>query len=198
MTLLNQGLFKYNLRQLFSRKEGQKMAIKLNQIIRIDSSEFRDWSICLNNAPNEGIYSFEDNRDRLLEHISWKKGSDSKMSFRNIYTKYCLQFIRLDKDLKWDNWLFLGAFENKGVKTFEDGHEVYDLHPIERFSEFRDRLVVYYKKKQGPKQAKLDISHIESIEVEQILEKPYIQTMRPFPGYNNVSLPFSELNSVNL
>ena len=170
------------------------MAIKLNQIITIEQSQYSDWSICLNNAPGEGgIYSFEDNKERMLEHISWKKGSDKKMSFRNIYTRYCLQFIRLDKDQKWDNWLFLGAFENLGVKTFDDGHEVYDLRPIERFSEFGDRLIIHYKKKQGPKQAKLDMSLIESIEVEKILDKPYIQTSRPFPGYNNVSLSFAEL-----
>ena len=122
------------------------MAIYLNEILTLSQSEYPDWTICLNNANQQQIYSFDENRERLLEHISWKRHSGSNTSFRNISTKYCLQFIRLDKDQKWEQWLFLGAYENCGVKSFADGHQMYDLKLMDRFSHFVERLIVEYKK----------------------------------------------------
>lgn len=172
------------------------MDIKLNKILTLTPDEYCNWTICLNNAPWEGIYSFEENKDRLMEHISWKRTYDKNISFRNINTKYCLQFIRLDKDLAWDNWLFLGAFENTGIITTDRGDLRYDLKPIDRFSEFKDKLVIYYKKHPGDKQAKIVIDKVESLDVVKILEKPYIQTSRPFEGYNKVSLSFKELKVI--
>lgn len=172
------------------------MNIYLNEILNIDKNEYCDWTISLNNANNDQVYSFEENEERLLEHISWKKHSGSNVSFRNINTKYCLQFIRLDKDLKYDQWLFLGAFENCGVNTFEDGHQTYILNKLDRFSNYAERLIVEFKKKQGPKQAKIDISNIETMPVVKILEKKYVYTYKAFPGYDNVSLDFADLKKI--
>lgn len=172
------------------------MPIYLNELFNIAKGEYVDWSICLNNANAEQVYSFDENSERLLEHISWKRHIGSKTSFRNINTQYCLQFMRLDKDQKWEQWLFLGAYENCGVNTFPDGHQTYNLKLIDRFSHFVERLIVEYKKKQGPKQAKIDISNIETIPVVSILEKKYIQVNRPFDGYDKISLPFRELKTI--
>lgn len=168
-------------------------SIKLNDILSITKDEYQNWTLCLNNANDEGIYSFQENPEIMIRHLSWKKAKDSTTSFRIINTSYCLQFLRLDKDQKYDCWLFMGAFLNKGIINHPDGHETYDLELIDRFSEFRDRLIIRYKKKQGPKQAKINIKQIEEIELVQILEKPYIKTDIKFSGYNNVSLSFSEL-----
>ena len=172
------------------------MSIYLNEILNIAKSEYSDWTICLNNANAEQVYSFDENKERLLEHISWKRHSGSTTSFRNIFTKYCLQFIRLDKDQKWEQWLFLGAYENCGEKTFDDGHQIYDLKPIDRFSHYIERLVVEYKKKQGPKQAKINICNIETMQVVSVLEKKYIQVNKPFDGYDKISLSFKDLKTI--
>lgn len=172
------------------------MAIYLNEILTLSQSEYPDWTICLNNANQQQIYSFDENRERLLEHISWKRHSGSNTSFRNISTKYCLQFIRLDKDQKWEQWLFLGAYENCGVKSFADGHQMYDLKLMYRFSHFVERLIVEYKKIQGPKQAKIKIENIETIPVVSVLEKKYIQVNKPFEGYDKISLSFKELKTI--
>ena len=172
------------------------MAIYLNEILTLSQSEYPDWTICLNNANQQQIYSFDENRERLLEHISWKRHSGSNTSFRNISTKYCLQFIRLDKDQKWEQWLFLGAYENCGVKSFADGHQMYDLKLIDRFSHFVERLIVEHKKIQGPKQAKIKIENIETIPVVSVLEKKYIQVNKPFEGYDKISLSFKELKTI--
>ena len=175
---------------------GVIMIIYLNEIFDISKNEYEDWTICLNHANYEQVYSFEENSERLLEHISWKKRADQNTSFRNINTKYCLQFIRLDKDQKWEQWLFLGAYLNLGVNNFSDGHQTYDLKPIDRYSHFIERLIVEYKKKQGPKQAKINISNIETMPVITILEKKYIQVNKLFNGYDKISLPFQELKTI--
>ena len=172
------------------------MVICLNEILQLKQEEYGDWTICLNNANAEQVYSFDENETRLLEHISWKRHRGSTTSFRNIYTKYCLQFIRLDKDQKYNQWLFLGAYENCGVNTFDDGHQTYNLKRIERFSHFIERLIIEYKKEQGPKQAKIDITNIETMPVVTVLEKKYIQVNRPFDGYDKISLPFKELKAI--
>ena len=158
--------------------------IHLNEILHVTQDEYKDWTICLNNANAEQVYSFDEDRERLLEHISWKRSSGSSTSFRNIFTKYCLQFIRLDKDQKWEQWLFLGAYENCGVKSFADGHQIYDLKLIDRFSHFVERLIVGYKKIQGPKQAKIDITNIETIPVVSVLKKKNIPVNKPFNRYD--------------
>lgn len=170
--------------------------IALDKILPIATDEYSDWTICLNNPPEEQIYSFDEDSKRMLEHISWKKSANSNISFRKIDTRYCLQFIRLDKDLKFSEWLFLGAFENFGVISHRDGHETYDLRPLERFSEFKDRLIAFYKKRQGPKQAKIAMTSLKAMSVVKILEKPYIKIDRKFDGYNNVTLSFRELKRI--
>lgn len=172
------------------------MNIFLRQILNIKEIEYKDWTICLNNANKEGIYSFDENELRLLEHISWKKHINSTTSFRNINTRYCLQFIRLDRDKKYNQWLFLGAFEICGVISFDDGHQVYDLKKLDLFKQFSERLIVEYSKKQGPKQAKIGIENIETIKVVSILEKKYVKTSQLFEGYHKVSLPFLELKKI--
>ena len=57
------------------------MSICLKDLIKIDANEYVDWTICLNNANEEGIYSFDEDKLRLLEHISWKKNKNSPTSF---------------------------------------------------------------------------------------------------------------------
>lgn len=173
----------------------------LKDILFIDPDEYADWTLCLNNAPwdydnNRYIYSFEQNEARLKSHISWHKTKDSRSSFRSIYTKYCLQFIRLDKDKKWAQWLFLGAFENNGIIKDAGGNEVYDLKPIDRFANLAERLIVHYQKHQGDKQAKIATSNIETMEVVKFLEKPYIRVDKQFEGYDHISLEFSELDEI--
>ncbi len=170
--------------------------IILNDMLKIPESEYSDWTICLNNANGDGVYSFSDNAQRLMEHIAWKRHSGAKQSFRNINTKYCLQFQRLDKDYKWDEWLFLGAYEVDGYQDFDDGHQVYNLKPLASYSSYIERLIIKYKKHQGDKQAKIGTNLIETIPVVKILEKPYIQINKRFEGYNKVSLPFADLKRI--
>lgn len=170
--------------------------IFLNDLLNIDEVDFCNWTICLNNANKEGIYSFEQDAQRLIEHLSWKKHRNSSVSFRCINTKYCLQFIRLDRDFKYDEWLFLGAYEVGDIKQYDDGHETYELAPLEKFSSYSERLIIEFQKAQGPKQAKIPTDNLKTIKVIKILEKKYIHVNREFCGFNNVSLGFNQLAQI--
>ena len=170
--------------------------IFLNDILKIESSEFKNWTLCLNNANTDGIYSFEENYDRLMEHIAWKKHKDSNISFRVINTNFCLQFIRLDRENKLSQWLFLGAFKVEGFVSYADGHETYNLKPLKKYEQYSERLVIEFIKKQGPKQVKIPIEKIEKIRVVEILEKQYIRVNKAFEGFNKVSLEFKDLKNI--
>lgn len=170
--------------------------IYLNEILGLKDEELGNWTLCFNNAPSEGIYSFTTNHDRLLEHISWKKHHEKKASFRVIDTKYCLEFLRLDKDEKYDQWLFLGAYEVVGTNKYPNGDEVYKLKLLERYSSFVEKLIIEYKRQQGPKGAKKSSSNVRTLKVVKVLEDLYIKVGRPFPGYDNIEISFSELREI--
>ena len=154
--------------------------IFLNDILKIESSEFKNWTLCLNNANTDGIYSFEENYDRLMEHIAWKKHKDSNISCRVINTNFCLQFIRLDRENKLSQWLFLGAFKVEGFVSYADGHETYNLKPLKKYEQYSERLVIEFIKKQGPKQVKIPIEKIPIADAfdELDTERDYYQARR--------------------
>lgn len=56
----------------FVRITEEPMNIYLNEIFAISKNEYDKWTLCLNNANAEQVYSFDENETRLLEHISWK------------------------------------------------------------------------------------------------------------------------------
>lgn len=160
-----------------------------------------EWTICLNEPVNNIVTLFGQNetqkrKDRLLEHISWKKTFGKKGSFRIINTKYCLQFLRLERGR--DEWLFLGAFEVNGYHTTSNGDEVYDLAIMQDCSlnKYAERLIVKYHKKQGPKQAKIMWKTYLQFELSEILGDIYFSVINTFPGYDEVCLDFSKLVSI--
>lgn len=173
------------------------MNIKLNEILKLSEEEYSDWTLCLNQESNGTPKSLnnknQENNEKIMWCISYKKSPNKKSSFRIINTKYCLQFIRLGNERGNDDWLFLGAFEKHDptIKS-ESGDERYDLKKIKRFENFAERLVIRYKKHQGDKQAKLKINMIESLEVLEILPQIYIRNI-PFPGCKNLKKGFREL-----
>ncbi len=70
----------------------------------------------------------------------------------------------------------------------------YRLVLDDKFKNFEGRLLVNYKKVQGPKQAKLSMSKIEEFTVRKILEEKY--SGEQFPGYENVNISFYRLQQI--
>lgn len=154
----------------------------------------KEWTICLNN-PKENLYSFEQNPNIMKQHIGYIRNSGKNTKNFRVIGNRCLQFIRLDRDEKYDQWVFIGAFENKGEKTSGE-YEIYDLKLIDDFKEYKDRLIIKYKKKPGDKKAKLKHEIFLELDVVSILERPYIENVYPFPGYSNMTIPFAELKKI--
>ena len=174
--------------------------ISLNNVLNIMPEEYCHWTICLNRG-EEGlseslVNSDSINRIKLMQHFSYKKAPFKTQSFRVIHTKYCLQFLGLGNARRYEDWLFMGAFEVTGTIIGDGGHEYYNLKKVDRFSQFAERLIIKYKKHQGDKQAKLNIKKIESISVLEILPVRYINRERPFPGFKNFSIRFDELADI--
>ena len=175
--------------------------IKANDIFGLEEG---DWTVCLNNGISEEIYSLMDSKEsikrknRLLEHISWHQSAGKKNAFRNINTSYCLQFIRLDKEKLFDRWLFLGAFkkDDPDIEKRKSGDEVYRLVKFNQLQQYEERLIIKYAKKQGPKGAKINWNEYLTMEVVELLPDIYNAVRNPFPGYDNISLSFTDLKKI--
>ena len=171
------------------------MGILLKEALLIYEQEWKFWSIGLNSSPDGRIYSFTDDAKKLLSHISLKKRAGEDSAYRTL-TKFSLQFLRIEGEGKTDRWLFLGAFENCGIRTdFPDGHEEYILKPILRFSNFTERLIMQ-SKHINEKINKVKVDKIEEFEVQTVLDRKYVEMEKPFPGYSNLSLGMNDLSYI--
>lgn len=178
------------------------MGILLKEALLIYEQEWKYWTIGLNSSPDGKIYSFSDDNDQLMSHISLKKRAGEETAFR-ILPKFSLQFLRIEPEGKMDRWLFLGAFENCGTRTdFEDGHEEYILKRAKlpggelRFDSFSERLIIQTKH-INEKINKVKIDKIAEFEVQTVLDRKYIELEKPFPGYANFSVSIPELSYVS-
>ena len=178
--------------------------IMINELFRLEDPE--NWTVCLNNdIKDTNVYSLldpnvsDESKNRLVEHISWKQGLDAQHAFRKIYTPSCLQFLRLEGSS--DRWLFLGSFDIVGEKLYKGKSEgtIYDLHRREDvLLKYSERLIVRYKKKQGPKAAKINWNEYLTMEIVELLPDIYNSVNTPFPGYDKVCLPFSKMKTIFL
>ena len=176
--------------------------IGINDLFRLEDP--KNWTICLNNdIKDTDVCSLldpnvsEEKKNRLIEHISWKQSTDAKHAFRIINTPYCLQFLRIEGSA--DRWLFLGSFDRKGEKIYKGKGEgvIYDLcRRNDSLVKYSERLIVRYKKKQGPKGAKINWDEFMTMEVIELLPDIYNSVNTPFPGYDNVCLTFSKMKTI--
>lgn len=179
--------------------------IMLSDLFNFDGEDLSRWKICLNNQKGtdwaKDIYSLKkskDERDILLNHIGYKINENRSKNFRIIEDK-CLQFIRLDRDGIKDQWLFLGAFVQTGETEYvEEGVKCtsYKLAELQNFAVFQERLIIEYKKKQGPVQNSLNIKEYKNIKVKSILEGLYENELPVFVGYSSVNIPFKVLKKI--
>lgn len=168
--------------------------IKLNEIFNIKPEEFKDYTIALNNPSGnerDPLDYYLHSQPDFLRYIGWYKGHESKQAFRKLDTKYTLQFVRIFSN---DIWLFVGCFTKEdGFNSNEHG-EFYRLVLDDKFLNFEGRLLVNYKKVQGPKQAKLLMGKIDDFIVQKILEEKYLGEQ--FPGCENVNISFYRLQQI--
>jgi len=168
--------------------------IELNEIFNIKTEEFNDYTIALNNPTGherDPLEYYLDSQPDFLRYIGWYKGHEAKRAFRKLNTKYTLQFLRIFSN---DIWLFVGCFTKEDVFNSNEHGEYYRLVLDEKFKNFEGRLIVNYKKVQGPTQAKLSMDKIKDFTVRKILEEKF--SGDEFPGYENVNISFYRLQQI--
>jgi len=92
-----------------------------------------------------------------------------------------------------DEWLFAGLYKSISVKVNGKRGYTYKTELLPEGEEFIGRLVVFYNKtfRNSYPHAKTSISMLT---LKEILREPY--TMTPFPGFEQVNIDFSQLQSI--
>ena len=119
--------------------------------------------------------------------LSWQTsyGSTNRWTL-----KYILSFMRVHPEGK-DTWLFGGIFEVIERKK----KEYYKVKLTDRGKEYIGRLKITYHHSFSQQYPYLETVYGE-LKLSEILKVPYYQLGKPFDGYENISLDFTELESI--
>lgn len=161
--------------------------IELNQILNLSDEDIKKCKLHLAAASggSEPLDVFSRSFD---EWKGWNEWRVNKNDFTRDYI-----FSLIPDYHRPGKYLFGGLF--RIIKRFDDYAETergYEVELCDRFSGLVGRLVVDFYRYQGMRgRAFYFESYIDSMNVAEILEKPYGGI--DFPGYDNVLLPFSML-----
>lgn len=120
------------------------------------------------------------------DRAEWQTWNEYRGKRDDFNRKYVFSLIHFY--LEQDIWLFGGLYRIK--KRHPDR---YDVELDRKFQNLIGRLKVRYKRR-GRAKAILPESCYDRMAVSEILREPY--TGEVFPGYEDVNLPFSKLESV--
>lgn len=110
-------------------------------------------------------------------------------SGKNFEKPYILAWITFRKH----EWMFAGLWKSNSWEERPDGRYTYNTEIMEQGSEFIGRLIVHYNKPFRHSYP-YALTSLDGISIKEILREPY--TMTPFPGYEQVNLDFSQLQSI--
>ena len=179
-------LNEYNL--ILSNEENglNDCRIKLNELLKLTNEEIKRTKIRFNqsNGKENPIDIFKLNPEQLLKWNYWNSQSYKEGQIS----------IGLVK-MNFDEWLLftVGTITKVKKKKFNSGVACEYKTETKRFGKFFGRVIVKYRKpfqSQFPNAATI----LDDLEVKQVL--PSIFSGFDFPGYDNVSLSFSELEMI--
>lgn len=167
------------------------MAIKLNDLLKLTNEELKNTKVrfCQNNGENDPIELFKKNPDTLLKWHYWNSQSykvgQLTIGIVDMGGHEWLLFHvgRVTKKLKLDyrgigyEYETLGYVEEKGID----------------YSDYLGRVVISYHKKMQSQFPNAN-TVIDDFIVKEILPSQF--TGFDFPGYENVSLSYSELETI--
>ena len=108
-------------------------------------------------------------------------------------SKYILSFMQMYPEGK-TTWLFGGIFEiTEGIEK-GNPDSYYGIKLTDRGEEYIGRLKINYSR--GINSYQLLKPCYEELKLSEILKVPYYQLGKPFNGYENISLDFTELESI--
>jgi hypothetical protein len=110
-------------------------------------------------------------------------------SGKNFEKPYIIAFISYKKH----EWMFAGVYRSLSVRQSEKGGYTYKTELLDHGQEFIGRLIIHFEKTfRNSYPYPKTCFHL--LTLTEILREPY--TMAPFPGFENVSVSFNELNTI--
>lgn len=138
----------------------------------------------------EGFDFVEGYRNRSENFIPWilSRGSDKKS--RNQIGELQFQFI----EVEYHRWLFVGAYLilDKDSQVHTNGVKYANSKRLTEFDKFSDKLLLDWKNR-GQSWFYTDRGIIDNIEIYSISSTPYFERIVDFPGFENLSLSYSDL-----
>lgn len=118
---------------------------------------------------------------------STKTHDPNNKRFVNGELAFC--FIPYDTE----DWLLVNAF-----KVLDDSKKLIgvDEEAMSEYKQYFGRLIITWKDRNTRNVRMKSLENIEKLTVKTILEEPYNEVAEIFPGYENVSLSWEDLNRV--
>ena len=123
----------------------------------------------------------------IRDKAGWKEWQEYRPEKRNEFNRpYIFSLMQFYHE--HETWLFGGVFEV--LKRYEDRYEV---NQIKIGEEYIGRLKIRHQYTDRLARVRME-AHYEKFEVKEILPEPY--TGRSFPGFEEIDIPFEELESI--
>ena len=165
------------------------MPIKLVDLLKIDSSDYKDYKIHFAIGADKKSLPKEEFINGNFEE--WQNDQNNK----NFNRKYVISLIWVDDD----KWLFAGVYQVDGEpKPYNTGYK-YSMHITDNQKDLVGRLILYYKKEYRASYPNLELEPSKGtapsyMYVSSILENRL--SIDDFPGFNAVDISWKTLETI--
>lgn len=163
------------------------MTILLKDIWPINNTnDFKIHFARIDNYGSEPLEVWVGGKSDKTEWLGWQEYASGRNDFNQQYIFSLMKFYH-----ETDTWLFGGIFEVLERKN--DGKDGYKVKLTQIGREFIGRLKITSPYKSRTTRTLMEPNYSE-FEIKEILPEPY--SGRPFPGFEEIDVPFDELETL--
>ena len=166
--------------------------IKLKDYLKIDSNALTQYKLHLAcwNGRDQPLNVYLNAWEKWIGWNEWRGGKDD---FNRQYIFSLIQYYHEN-----GKWLFGGIFEvTKRLQDWKKTEIGYKIRLLDLHKDLIGRLVVDYYRYQGMRGRAFRLeNYYEEMNISEILKKPFDGIS--FPGYENISIDFSDLEQLIL
>lgn len=160
------------------------MSIKLKDIWPIENVLDYKVHFARYNGVNEPLDEW------LVDRYNWVYWQEYRPKRNEFNREFIFSLMRFYPEKDKDIWLFGGIFRVLADHGYENGYEV---ELTDHGEDFIGRLKIFRDYRSMATRVNLE-NHYDDFEVSEILREPY--SGRIFPGYEDIDLPFTELETL--
>lgn len=165
------------------------MSIRLVDLLKIDSSEYKDYKIHFAIGANKKSLPKEEFINGNFE--DWQNDQNNK----NFNRKYVISLIWVDDD----KWMFAGVYQVDGEPKPHNLGYKYSMHMTDNQKDLVGRLIVHYKKEYRASYPNLELEPSKGsapsyMYVSSILENRL--SIDDFPGFSAVDISWKSLETI--